>query len=57
MRPPGPPTPGLVDRLVKECREQGVLTRGLAGHSLQVSPSFVITEEQIQRIAEVFGDG
>jgi adenosylmethionine-8-amino-7-oxononanoate aminotransferase len=48
--------PGLVDRLVKECREQGVLTRGLAGHSLQVSPSFVITEAQIRRIAEVFGN-
>ncbi len=47
--------PGLVDRLVKQCREQGVLTRGLAGHSLQVSPSFVIDEEQIDRIAEVFG--
>jgi len=46
--------PGLMDRLVVECRERGVLTRALAGHSLQVSPPFVITEEEIGRIAEAF---
>jgi len=46
--------PGIVDRLVAECRDRGVLTRGLAGHSLQVSPSFVIDESDLNRIAEVF---
>ncbi|MGZ4431989.1 MAG: aspartate aminotransferase family protein, partial [Gaiellales bacterium] len=46
--------PTLVDRVVRLCRERGVLTRGLAGHSLQVSPPFVIEEAQITRIAEVF---
>jgi putrescine aminotransferase len=46
--------PGIVDRLVAECRDRGVLTRGLAGHSLQVSPSFVIDESDLTRIAEVF---
>ncbi len=48
--------PGLVEKLVRGCRERGVLTRGLAGHSLQVSPSFVIEEDQIARIADVFAE-
>jgi len=48
--------PGVVDRIVKGCRERGVLTRGLAGHSLQVSPAFVIDEAEIGRIAEVFAE-
>jgi adenosylmethionine-8-amino-7-oxononanoate aminotransferase len=29
-----------------------VLTRGLAGRALQLSPPFVITEPQISRIAD-----
>ncbi|MFI4927568.1 MAG: aminotransferase class III-fold pyridoxal phosphate-dependent enzyme, partial [Burkholderiales bacterium] len=48
--------PGITDRIVKGCRERGVLTRGLAGHSLQVSPAFVIEEAEIGRIAEVFAE-
>jgi len=48
--------PGLLDRIVTGCRQRGVLTRGLAGHSLQVSPPFVIDEHQIGRIAEVFAE-
>jgi adenosylmethionine-8-amino-7-oxononanoate aminotransferase len=35
-------------------REDGVLTRLLAGTALQVSPPFVISEEQLQRIATVY---
>ena len=46
--------PGLVERAVRGCRDRGVLTRGLAGHSLQVSPPFVIDEDEIARVAEVF---
>jgi len=46
--------PGLVERAVRGCRDRGVLTRGLAGHSLQVSPAFVIDEDEIARVAEVF---
>src|SRR5690348_10154120 len=30
--------PGMVERLVAACRERGVLTRGLAGRALQISP-------------------
>ncbi|HWH65889.1 MAG TPA: aminotransferase class III-fold pyridoxal phosphate-dependent enzyme, partial [Gaiellales bacterium] len=48
--------PGIADRIVKGCRERGVLTRGLAGHSLQVSPAFVSDEAEIGRIAEVFAE-
>jgi adenosylmethionine-8-amino-7-oxononanoate aminotransferase len=48
--------PSLIDRLVAACRERGVLTRGLAGHSLQISPPFVISEQEISTIAAVFAD-
>jgi putrescine---pyruvate transaminase len=48
--------PGLVDRVVRGCRDRGVLTRGLAGHSLQVSPSFVVDEDEISRVAAVFAE-
>ena len=47
---------GIVDRAVAGCRDRGVLTRGLAGHSLQVSPPFVIDEGEIARVAEVFAE-
>jgi len=48
--------PGLVERIVTGCRDRGVLTRGLAGHSLQVSPPFVIGEDEIAEIAAVFAE-
>ena len=41
---------GVVARL----RGLGVLTRVVGGNSLQISPPFVITEAEIDRIAEVF---
>jgi len=44
--------PGVTERVVAACRERGVLTRGLAGRALQLSPPFVITEPQIARIAD-----
>ena len=48
--------PDLLPSLVKEVRSRGVLTRGLQGRSLQFSPPFVITEQEIERTAAVFGD-
>jgi putrescine aminotransferase len=48
--------PGLGARLVRAIRERGVITRLLRGVALQVSPPFVITEAEIARIAEAFGD-
>jgi adenosylmethionine-8-amino-7-oxononanoate aminotransferase len=44
--------PGIVERVVAACRERGVLTRGLAGRALQISPPFVITEAQLDRVAQ-----
>ncbi len=48
--------PGLGARLVAAIRERGVITRLLRGVALQVSPPFVITEAEIARIGEVFGE-
>jgi adenosylmethionine-8-amino-7-oxononanoate aminotransferase len=43
--------PGIVDRIVHACRDQGVLTRGLAGRALQISPPYVISEAQMRAMA------
>ena len=43
--------PGLVDRIVHACRDHGVLTRGLAGRALQISPPYVITQAQLETMA------
>jgi len=43
--------PGLVDRVVHACRDQGVLTRGLAGRALQISPPYVISQAELERVA------
>jgi adenosylmethionine-8-amino-7-oxononanoate aminotransferase len=32
-----------------------VLVRSLVGHSLQISPSFVITEDEVKLLAEQIG--
>jgi putrescine---pyruvate transaminase len=48
--------PGIGPRLVSAIRERGVITRLLRGTALQISPPFVITEEEIGRIAAVFAD-
>jgi adenosylmethionine-8-amino-7-oxononanoate aminotransferase len=48
--------PAWIGRAWGQVREGGVLTRLLAGTALQVSPPFVITEEQLARIAAVFAD-
>ncbi len=48
--------PDLLPRIVLEARKRGVLTRGLRGVALQVSPPFVITEGEIAIVARVFGE-
>ena len=47
--------PGLADRLVSELQDAGVLVRSLVGHSLQISPPFVITEREVNLLAEAIG--
>jgi adenosylmethionine-8-amino-7-oxononanoate aminotransferase len=48
--------PGLGARLVAGARQRGVITRLLRGIALQVSPPFVITEAELDRVAEVFAE-
>lgn len=48
--------PGLADRVVAELQEQGVLIRALVGHSLQISPPFVISAEEVGLLAQTIGD-
>ena len=46
--------PGLGARLVAGIRERGVITRLLRGVALQVSPPFVITPAELERVADTF---
>jgi len=46
--------PGIGPRLVAEIRDRGVITRLVRGEALQVSPPFVVTEQEIERVAETF---
>ena len=46
--------PGIGPRLVAEIRDRGVITRLVGGSALQVSPPFIITEQEIDRIAGTF---
>jgi adenosylmethionine-8-amino-7-oxononanoate aminotransferase len=46
--------PGLMPRLVAAVRDRGMITRQLRGVALQVSPPFVITEDEITEIADIF---
>jgi adenosylmethionine-8-amino-7-oxononanoate aminotransferase len=46
-------TPDLVDRVVKQARLRGVLTRALVGKALQISPPFVITEAELRQVVDV----
>lgn len=46
--------PTIAARLVKATRERGVITRALRGVALQVSPPFVITEDELEQVAKAF---
>ena len=46
--------PGIGPRLVAEIRDRGVITRLVGGSALQVSPPFIITEQEIDQIAGTF---
>ena len=48
--------PGLADRVVARLQEEGVLVRALVGHSLQISPPFVIAEDEIGLLADRIRD-
>jgi len=48
--------PGLAARVVGELRRTGVLTRALAGGSLQISPAFVISDHDLDELASAIYD-
>jgi putrescine---pyruvate transaminase len=48
--------PALVEKVVVAARERGVLVRNLLGRSLQISPPFVITAEEIAMLATVLSE-
>ena len=47
---------GLADRVAEEALRRGVLVRALRGAVLQISPPFVVSEQQLQTIAGVIGE-
>jgi adenosylmethionine-8-amino-7-oxononanoate aminotransferase len=48
--------PSKLQAVIDAAYERGVLVRGIRGVALQVSPPFVITEDEIATTAQVFGD-
>lgn len=45
-----------LEATVDALRERGVLTRGIGGTSLQVSPALTISEQELKQIADAFRD-
>jgi adenosylmethionine-8-amino-7-oxononanoate aminotransferase len=48
--------PTLPDRIVLEARRRGVLTRALRGTSLQLSPAFVASDDEIRGMVAGLGE-
>src|SRR6476469_8462914 len=48
--------PTKLPAVIDACYERGVLVRGIRGVALQVSPPFVITEDELVQTAQVFGE-
>jgi putrescine---pyruvate transaminase len=48
--------PSKLQAVIDAAYERGVLVRGIRGVALQISPPFVITEDEIAETARVFGD-
>jgi adenosylmethionine-8-amino-7-oxononanoate aminotransferase len=46
--------PRVADDVLLEARRNGVITRNLLGHSLQISPPLVITKEELQFMVDGF---
>ena len=48
--------PELLEDVVHEARRRGVITRGLVGGSLQISPPLIISPDEIHQLVEVLAD-
>lgn len=45
--------PGIIDKVVRAAQERGVLTRGLVGRALHISPAFITTPAELADLAAV----
>jgi adenosylmethionine-8-amino-7-oxononanoate aminotransferase len=45
--------PDLTEWVTRRAREHGVLVRNLVGHTLQISPPYIVTPEELQHLADV----
>ncbi len=43
--------PGIIDKVVRAAQERGVLTRGLVGRALHISPAFITTAAELADLA------
>src|SRR6185312_13308908 len=48
--------PSKLQAVIDAAYERGVLVRGIRGVALQVSPPFVITEDELEQTAQAFGE-
>jgi adenosylmethionine-8-amino-7-oxononanoate aminotransferase len=48
--------PSKLQAVIDAAYERGVLIRGIRGVALQISPPFVITEEEIATLGRVLGE-
>ncbi|MGI9557185.1 MAG: aspartate aminotransferase family protein [Solirubrobacterales bacterium] len=48
--------PGFADKAVAGIRDRGVITRKMAGDGIQISPPFVITEPELEKIVSAYSD-
>ena len=48
--------PSKLGRVIEEARARGVLVRAVRGMTLQISPPFVITEEELATLGRVLGE-
>lgn len=46
--------PAVADDVLMEARKNGIITRNLLGHSLQISPPLVITKEELKFMVDGF---
>jgi len=47
--------PDLPDRVAAEALRRGVILRAIRGNALQISPPFVVSEDQLAAVADVLG--
>jgi len=48
--------PSKLIPVIDAARARGVLVRGIRGVALQISPPFVVSEQQLRTIADVIGE-